>query len=199
MRKSLQVHTSSKSAEHYTPATILVAVAQVFGGQIDLDPCADPTKLVPALQHYTKQDDGLSQFWLARTVYLNPPYGLEIAPWIDKLRNELDWGRVTEAIALVPARTDTAWWARLTDEPAPSVCFVRGRLRFGGAKDSAPFPSAIVYFGQDDSRFCEVFQSFGRIWQCKRQPSEIENRLSRTPEAHWQASKSPNTLPCLAA
>jgi hypothetical protein len=27
------------------------------------------------------------------------------------------------------------------------VCFVKGRLKFGGSKDSAPFPSAVVIFG----------------------------------------------------
>ena len=330
MRKSLAVHTSSKSAEHYTPPAIVKAVVQVFG-VIDLDPCADPGKLIPALRHYTKQDDGLSQFWnasiymnlqfsgdsciltpcnffnvgnaktislsppstshpipvivmdsspIAKTVteicpgcewleggrirmsvqeylrrrldtpnltkdappsddnqkqlitsgdnetlilpgnghqmigrlaselgtidvptagrekslpkttlyqsampyaleplgqissqpatgaiaqnntnhplngakapkfskeslttsehcpnfvkviypskvYVNPPYGLLIGPWIAKLREELWAGRVSEAIALVPARTDTEWWERLTDEPSPTVCFVR--------------------------------------------------------------------------
>lgn len=198
MRKSLAVHTSSKSAEHYTPPAIVKAVVQVFG-VIDLDPCADPGKLIPALRHYTKADDGLSQFWLAPAVYMNPPYGTEIGPWIAKLREELWAGRVSEAIALVPARTDTEWWERLTDEPSPTVCFVKGRLRFGNATNSAPFPSAIAYFGLDDAKFCEVFRQFGRIWQCKQHPTANASLLSPTLMAHWQASESPSILPFFAA
>jgi hypothetical protein len=45
-------------------------------------------------------------------------------------------------VALVPARTDTRWWHEHVAQH--EVEFLPGRLRFGGAKHSAPFPSAIV-------------------------------------------------------
>lgn len=146
-------------------------------------------------QHYPN----LIEVFYPSTVYLNPPYGTEIGPWIAKLREELWAGRVSEAIALVPARTDTEWWERLTDEPSPTVCFVKGRLRFGNATNSAPFPSAIAYFGLDDAKFCEVFRQFGRIWQCKQHPTANASLLSPTLMAHWQASESPSILPFFAA
>lgn len=45
-------------------------------------------------------------------------------------------------VALVPARTDTAWWhdSCIMHE----VRFIRGRLKFGNSKNSAPFPSAVI-------------------------------------------------------
>ena len=86
-------------------------------------------------------DDGLAQAWHGR-VYLNPPYGHAIDAWIAKLVNEHNASEVEAAIALVPARTDTAWFARL--DPYPRV-FVAGRLTFSNAAHSAPFPSAVAY------------------------------------------------------
>lgn len=48
---------------------------------------------------------------------------------------------------LIPARTDTRWWHQYIDgNPNASVHFIKGRLKFGGAKNPAPFPSAIVIF-----------------------------------------------------
>ena len=47
-------------------------------------------------------------------------------------------------VCLVPARTDTKWWHEYAAKG--EVTFVRGRLKFGGQKNSAPFPSAIVVF-----------------------------------------------------
>ena len=48
---------------------------------------------------------------------------------------------------LIPARTDTRWWHDYIDgNPNASVHFINGRLKFGGAKNPAPFPSAIVIY-----------------------------------------------------
>jgi site-specific DNA-methyltransferase (adenine-specific) len=47
-------------------------------------------------------------------------------------------------VCLVPARTDTAWWHDYAIKG--EVTFIRGRLKFGAGKNSAPFPSAVVTF-----------------------------------------------------
>jgi hypothetical protein len=47
-------------------------------------------------------------------------------------------------VALVPARPGSAWWHEYVARG--EVEFLRGRLRFGGAASSAPFPSAVVVF-----------------------------------------------------
>ncbi|MCO5195547.1 MAG: ParB N-terminal domain-containing protein [Anaerolineae bacterium] len=156
------VHFSSKSAEHYTPAAILDAAVTCLGA-IDLDPCSNSHKTpnVPASRHYTREDDGLAMPWQGR-VYMNPPYGRELEAWIEKLVSEYDTGNISEAIALVPARTDTQWWQRLARFP---LCLVIGRLTFLGNNASAPFPSALFYLGDDIGRFYAAFSAHGDIWQ----------------------------------
>lgn len=159
-RNKLAVHHSSETPEHYTPSDVLQAVRECLG-EIDLDPCADPGKRVPALNHFTKDDDGLSRPWFGR-VYMNPPYGRTVADWVGYLVGQYEHGDVTEAIVLLPARPDTQWWKMLRDFP---VCFVEGRLTFIGNDDPAPFPSALFYIGQEIDKFYHHFVDFGDVWQ----------------------------------
>lgn len=157
------VHYTSKTPEHYTPHDVIDRVIACLG-RIDLDPCSnshtDPH--VPAARHFTLADDGLSQAWRGR-IYMNPPYGREIAKWVEKLAQEYQAGHVTEGIALVPARTDTRWWQVLRGHP---VCLVRGRLRFVGEGNTsaAPFPSALFYLGPHPEFFYLKFKGLGDVW-----------------------------------
>jgi len=159
----MAVHFSSESPEHYTPRQIIDAAVAVMGA-IDLDPCSNSkmTPNVPALDHFTIADDGLSLPWFGR-VYLNPPYGRVIGDWTGKLMQEYDAGNVTEAIALVPGRIDTQWWQALGDKH--HACFYTGRLTFIGNNDPAPFPSTIFYLGEDAAKFFSVFSAIGQIWK----------------------------------
>lgn len=158
----MAVHYSSKTAEHYTPQVIIDATLACLG-EIDLDPCSNSqlSPNIPAARHFTADNDGLMMPWGGR-VYMNPPYGREIDDWVAKLCLEYERGDVTEAIALVPARTDTQWWLRLRDYP---VCFIIGRLTFGGNTDPAPFPSAVFYLGNDIGAFYHAFCELGDCWQ----------------------------------
>jgi hypothetical protein len=158
----MAVHFSSRTAEHYTPESIIVSTLACLG-EIDLDPCSDggnPPN-IPAQMHYTVADDGLAHPWYGR-VYMNPPYGREVGDWVEKLCSEHEAGRVVQAIALLPSRTDTQWWKRLRAYP---VCFVQGRLTFVGSEDPAPFPSAVFYLGRDVGRFCHTFGHLGDVYQ----------------------------------
>lgn len=157
-RGKMGIHYSSESPEWYTPPQIVTAVLAALG-EIDLDPCSNPPPHnIPARRHFTAVDDGLGRQWSGR-VYMNPPYGEEIGKWTEKLRLEYeDQRRVSSAIALVPARTDTAWFRALRKYPR---CFVSGRLKFSDAATSAPFPSALLYFGTDVNEFANAFAGLG--------------------------------------
>lgn len=155
----MAVHYSSETPEWYTPPEIIARVVTLFG-IIDLDPCADPGHNVPAVAHLTRADDGLLRAWSGR-VYMNPPYGDAIAGWVEKLSAEVAGERVREAIALVPARTDTGWFQTIWNECA--ICFVRGRLKFSGNDNSAPFPSAVAYFGSRTNEFVAAFGDMGPV------------------------------------
>ena len=131
-------------------------------GGVDTDPCSnsheDPT--VPAATHYTIEDDGLTQEWKGR-VYMNPPYGREIVDWVSYLVEQYQNGNTTEAIALVPSRTDTAWFRLLRDYPH---CFIWGRLNFSDNGNAAPFPSMAVYLGDNPDKFISAFKDIGDIY-----------------------------------
>ena len=73
-------------------------------------------------------------------IFLNPPYGRAIKNFMRKADEEAKKG--AKIVALVPARTDTAWWHDYCIHH--EIRFIKGRLKFGGSKNSAPFPSALV-------------------------------------------------------
>lgn len=148
------VHFSSASAEWSTPLSIIEAVQEVLG-TIDLDPCSDEAKTVPATKRFKEKDDGLAKEWAGK-VYMNPPYGDVIDAWVTKLIASHESGEVPEAIALVPSRTDTAWFRKFDRY---SVCFIDGRLKFGGQENSAPFPSAVFYLGNNHAKFRSAFRN----------------------------------------
>ncbi len=73
-------------------------------------------------------------------VWLNPPYGRVIGEWMEKANFEARHG--AKVVCLVPARTDTNWWHNYCIQH--EIRFIKGRLKFGDGKNSAPFPSAVV-------------------------------------------------------
>jgi hypothetical protein len=152
---------SSDSAEWYTTPDIIRCVVSVLG-EIDLDPCSNSKDKpnIPAKEHYTKEEDGLSQSWHGR-IYMNPPYGDEVPHWIDKLNLEYLEGRVKQAIALLPARPDTVWFRSLRNYPR---CFMFGRVRFNDSPNSAPFPTMLVNVGCDADKFNSTMSKIGDIY-----------------------------------
>lgn len=79
-------------------------------------------------------------------VFCNPPYGREIGKWVEKaFRTNEDHGNLV--VMLLPARTDTKWFHDYIYHKA-EIRFIRGRLKFGDSKNSAPFPSMVVVYGQ---------------------------------------------------
>lgn len=52
-------------------------------------------------------------------------------------------------VMLLPARTDTQWFHDYIRGKA-EVRFIKGRLKFGGSSNSAPFPSMLAIFWPRD-------------------------------------------------
>jgi hypothetical protein len=82
------------------------------------------------------------------TVFVKPPYGRTLAAWVAKAHSEVASGHAKPVVVLLPARPDTNYWH---DHVAGRsvVYFLRGRLRFGDGKQSAPFPSALAIWGAE--------------------------------------------------
>jgi phage N-6-adenine-methyltransferase len=133
------VHFSSATDLWATPSDFFDQCNERFG-PFDLDVCANADNAKCA-RFFTAADDGLSQDWCGRC-WMNPPYGRLIGKWMRKAYESSLSGATV--VCLVPARTDTAWWHDYAAKG--DVEFIRGRLKFGGSKNSAPFPSALVVF-----------------------------------------------------
>lgn len=149
------VHFSSATDDWATPQKTFDDLHVEFG--FVLDPCASSSNhKCPTwygLDHPNiKRRNGLDCDWveessaLGGAVWVNPPYGREIKKWVRKAYESAEDGATV--VMLVPARTDTAWFQ---DWCLPhEVRFIRGRLKFGNATNSAPFPSAIVVMSNKD-------------------------------------------------
>lgn len=130
---------SSTTGEWETPQDFFDALDAEF--HFDLDPCATREN-AKCNSFFTKSEDGLAQSWRGLRVFMNPPYGREIASWVSKAHIEMSYGALV--VGLLPARTDTAWFHEHIYKVAREVRFVRGRLKFSGAKWNAPFPCMVV-------------------------------------------------------
>lgn len=131
---------SKKSDEWQTPLELFQDLDREF--HFDLDACATHENHM-CDAYFTKDDDGLEQNWGGRTVWCNPPYS-QIKQWVRKCYYEGHKPN-TVVVLLVPSRTDTRWWQNYVQHRC-EVRFVKGRLKFSGSKNPAPFPSALVIF-----------------------------------------------------
>jgi site-specific DNA-methyltransferase (adenine-specific) len=104
-------------------------------------PLPEPPKERKCNKFYTPTIDGLSQSWEHERVFCNPPYGHEIAKWVNKCYEESKKAEII--LALLPARTDTKWFHDYIYGKS-EITFIKGRLKFGNSKNAAPFPSMIV-------------------------------------------------------
>ena len=140
LRGSREVMGSSRTDEWPTDPAVFVRL-EAESGPFDLDPCAtDESGKCP--RYFTRNDDGLAQHWTGR-VFMNPPYGRSLPDWMRKAWESSQNG-CELVVCLVPARTDTAWWHDYASRG--EYRFERGRLKFGGCENRAPFPSAVVVF-----------------------------------------------------
>lgn len=142
----MSVHFSSKSNEWYTPPEIFDYLNKKYN--FTLDPCATDENH-KCSKYYTISDNGLSKSWENEVVFCNPPYGKEIKDWVEKSYVESKKGAIV--VMLIPARTDTKYWHDFIFKKASEIIFIKGRLKFGGSKTNAPFPSAIIVFNGNEN------------------------------------------------
>ena len=116
---------TSYRSDWRTPVYLLQTLKEEFGDLFDVSDRHDGTF------------DALSMGW-PQPWYCKPPYGREIGKWTSRMKGD--------GVALLPARTDTAWFLFDILPEATQIRFVKGRLHFDD-RGPAPFPSMIVVFG----------------------------------------------------
>lgn len=131
---------TSNSEEWGTPQGLFNKLNKEFNFTFDICASKENAKYP---KYYTKEEDALKQKWEG-VIWMNPPYGRKIGIWVKKAKEAATQRKAT-VVCLLPARTDTAWWHDYVMK-ANEIRLIRGRLKFGDGKGSAPFPSAIVIF-----------------------------------------------------
>ena len=160
---------SSKKEDWETPQWLFDELDEEFNFNLDAAASQENAKCE---DYFTEEHDGLMQPWVFESVkfsaaysrgsalvrqssrvWLNPPYGRTVGEWVEKAVGEVEAGHSELVVMLLPARTDTKYfhrfiWDKEKHQPRPGVevRFLEGRLKFGGATNSAPFPSMVVVF-----------------------------------------------------
>jgi transcriptional regulator with XRE-family HTH domain len=150
-----------------TPKWIMEAL-QGAVGRFDLDPCAPSHNTrkgtVRARVRFIAQDDGLKQSWVGR-VFVNPPYRrTTLKYWIHKARTEVENGNASLVVGLLPMRPDTGWFHADVAGHA-RVLGLKGRLKFGDGKQSAPFPSMLALWGGTPEQITAIQDAFPDAWR----------------------------------
>lgn len=141
---------SSKTVEWETPQDFFDKLNEEFG-PLTLDVCATrENRKCPSFYGLDVGLDGLTAPWHVNAIpgpkcWMNPPYGRTIGKWIAKASLEASKG--CTVVFLLPARTDTKYFHDyIYNKPNVEIRFIKGRLKFGGHKNPAPFPSMVVIF-----------------------------------------------------
>jgi len=155
----LDVHFKSQKHDWETPDWLFSMLDKQLG--FDLDVCASPVN-AKCNSYFTEHFDAMRNdcLWSRHgiSIWMNPPYGRSIGTWIHKAYLE-SLNDFVSVVCLIPARTDTIWWHEYVMK-AWKVWFIKGRIKFVGAKEGAPFPSCVVRF---TGKACSTRPTFGVI------------------------------------
>lgn len=153
----MNVHFSSKTDLWETPQSIFDKYDARY--HFTLDVCANAEN-AKCKNFYTEQDYSLWLKWEG-TCWMNPPYGRTIGEWMRKAYDSFCYGATV--VCLVPARTDTNWWHEYAMKG--TIEFLKGRLKFSGHKNSAPFPSAVVIYDDFKRMWTKPFDRPELVWR----------------------------------
>lgn len=132
---------SSKKEDWGTPIDFYNKLDNEF--HFTLDVCANDNNH-KCKNYYTEKENGLIQDWSNNICFCNPPYGRKIYDWVKKCYYESKKDNTT-VVLLIPSRTDTKYFHEfLYNKENVELRFIKGRLKFEGADNCAPFPSLIA-------------------------------------------------------
>jgi phage N-6-adenine-methyltransferase len=169
-------HFSSGNDERGTPLDLIRPLKRAIGG-FDLDAASgcEPEPIAP--ERYTEEDDGLAKPWFG-DVWLNPPYS-DIAEWMQKAHRESQNERVDSVTCLVPNRTSTRWFHDYAAH-ADAYVVIDGRLKYVHTDGSAPFPSAIIVFGDVPQAVYGELAKRGVVYRRDGEPESKQTTLAGT-------------------
>ena len=147
-KKGLAYFNGKRSPDWETPQSLFDELNKIH--KFTLDPCSNHEN-AKVEKHYTKEEDGLSKSWKNEVVFMNPPYGRKISPWVKKAHNELVKHN-TKTVALLPSKTGPKWFQNYV-KPLAEITYLPGRQKFGGEKRPAPFDSIIAIWRNEPNEW----------------------------------------------
>ena len=159
--QALTANTGNRKDTWNTPVEFVGDVVKFFDGEIDTDPCCNDINNpnVPAKVLYTEETNGLAHPWMGK-VFMNHPYS-DSKTWVPYAALQYESGNATEMVLLIKLDVSTRWWQSVAQYPWIAV---NRRLKFGSGKGAAPFQSAIIYLGNNLTKFNEVFGKYGTLY-----------------------------------
>ena len=159
--QALTATTGNRKDTWNTPKEFVDDLIKFFN-IIDLDPCSNDINNpnIPALNHFTKESNGLSHDWHGK-VFMNHPYS-ESKLWVHYAVWQYERGNADEIVMLIKLDVSTKWWKSVAKYPWIAI---NKRMKFGNQKGAAPFQSAIVYLGNNLDKFKKVFSKYGYLYK----------------------------------
>lgn len=102
--------------DNYCTPMAELALVYAMIGVPDLDPCSGKRSLVASVNAIMPPVNSLLVTWLARTIYMNPPYSNTMA-WVLKFLEWFDTGNdgygEKEGVMLLSAEFGLIWWQEI--------------------------------------------------------------------------------------
>lgn len=172
--KVVEVFLSSNTHFWHTPNWLLIAVRELFGGNIDLDPCSDivAQQRVQAVRYYTETQDGLRKGnkWFGN-IFINPAFGVRLGKslqglFLERAIEEYNNNpEVKSIVLLLKASIGYKWMEKVYNYP---ICFMTKKICFHSLSSESstnPHGSLIIFLGKEDKMqsFCNIFSKYGYI------------------------------------
>ncbi len=146
------IFTSSKSDSWSTPEWLYKQLDDEFHFELDAACTEENCKCKQGITRNNNDELTLDWYgWKAidkdgfcKSIFCNPPYN-NLGAWIQK-GYEASLHGCTVVFILPTTKCDQSWWGEIVVEHAAEIRFIEGRVKFGGCKNAAPFPSCVVVF-----------------------------------------------------
>jgi site-specific DNA-methyltransferase (adenine-specific) len=154
---------------YMTPKKYFDPLNKVFNFKIDVAASKENTL---CNNYFDLESNGLDSLWGAIPtdinkapdwVWCNPPYGRgELVKWCKKAALAFYKGEA-QTIMLIPASMESEYFHDWVYMYSRYICFIKGRIRFVGAKNGAFFPSVYVVWGVPNSKQIEALEQLGHV------------------------------------
>jgi site-specific DNA-methyltransferase (adenine-specific) len=114
-------------------------------------------------RYWTEEIDGLAQDWIGETLFINPPFrARDLKKWTERAWHA-SRDALTRVVMVVPVKADQSWWHEFAIKT--EIRFIKGRIKFVGAKNTITGPVAVLVFGRNIRPIMKTIRIPGRKYR----------------------------------